>query len=65
MEKKSFVTETGIKSTIKIKKCKKTTEDKKKYTGVKIDINDIKNEVTLVEAIELYNTLGAFLKKNL
>ncbi len=65
MEKKTFVTETGLKSTIKIKKCKKTSEDKKKYTGVKIDINDNKNEISLVEAIELYNTLGVFLKKNL
>ena len=65
MEKKSFVTETGLKSTIKIKKCKKITEDKKKYTGVKIDVNNNQQEISLVEAIELYNTLGAFLKKNL
>ncbi len=65
MEKKTFVTESGLKSTIKIKKCKKTSEDKQKYTAVKIDINENKTEISLVEAIELYNTLGAFFKKNL
>jgi hypothetical protein len=73
MERKKFTNEIGNKIDIKVKKKNgKGIEYKtgilKAYKGVEIDIigptSMSSNEITIREAVELYNALGAFLKKH-
>jgi hypothetical protein len=73
MEKETFFNEIDNKIIVKIKKLNGIgtnfkTKENLKYNGLCINLigptSEFTNEITIIEAVKIYNNLGKFLKKN-